>query len=93
MSYRNIFILTDATYVVKVTKNAVRPEQLYIRRPKETRFIARYFPSQKAWRVYDARTFSRGPFAFGRQTYRPGAFFMAPEESTAIMAGMMRLNL
>lgn len=91
--YRNIFILDDATWVVRTSAKAIPATELCSTRPKRARFITRYYPSSKRWRVYSVKTFQPGPRVGLRQTYMGGAYFHAPTEAAAIMAAIMHISL
>lgn len=88
--YENIYVLRDASLRTRSTLTAQPPSKLYYARPTDARFVARYFPSKKAWRVYDLHKF--WPTSHGLYIRTPKPMVVTPDRDAAIMAAILSLS-
>lgn len=91
MSYRNVFVLSDASVRVRETQLALSPTDIYFALPRNAVFFMRYFPSRKAWRVFDARKVVRVPSPRQQRVEYPRFDVETETEDAAVMYALMSL--
>lgn len=67
------FVTNEGEVTHRYTATPQRTSSLVLNRPKDTKFVVRYYPSMKAYRVFDARRYTKAP--------AQGQFYRAPPES------------
>lgn len=89
-TYEVIYILSGGGQKRLSQKGAPRLEALYNRRPKDSLFVIRYFPSRRAWRVYRLSHFLPATLYTGKDVIRvPPAEIETSDCDAAIMAAVL----
>jgi hypothetical protein len=93
-SYELVFVMPDGSTISRVRPDAKTAHNSLMNYPvKKAAFGARYYPSRKAWKVFDLRE-ARPPIPRGRYFFIPPApqVFEHEDKDAAVMWVILRLN-
>lgn len=96
--YELVFVMPDGSTILRGREGAAHAQASLIGYPvKQAVFGMRYFPSRKAWRVYDLRQVSLVATTYRRglgsiRLKAPPSCFEHPDKDAAIMWSVLKLN-
>lgn len=82
--YEVIYMLPGGEIVTRWKEKSPQPQSLYFYRPKRARYVCRWYPMFKVWRVYDLRLFDT--YQKGRyQAVRIPGYINFDDKDAAVM--------